>query len=776
MKLAYSLNKKIIGKGDHHLSNAGWKETESTLDEFLDNTATKGYGVMPALLTHEGKSNAFIKGYYSIIVDVDNHYPDRMTSWRHAIDDPFLKSNAVAMWTSPNHLLVDPTQVDKDGIQKYRGQDRYRILFRLPEYFKVAPAGNHHNIAEIGSLLKRLNHFIPGADDNLKAGSYLCGSVGGSVHVFSPDNVLDTTQVPELPKRTITLTTDGSSEFTGTAQDSINNIKRWLPFIDCSEYEPWLAVAGCLKNASSVIGEETALELFLEWSSAYPNYSEQENTNLWYRLEEGVGGFGRLKELAIDGGYTPVTAIDSFDVTTAFPTVEGYKVGDLAPKSVGSIETSIVEQNGQFVEICWMTDLDGKRHDLTYALNKSIMNKHLTKAVEVVAQDSTFRFDTTKQMVVRDGEPIPEKQLKTLHLVLSDEYGINFPEATRGAIETIAMRDCFDPYVDELLEIEKTVQPIDISDIATRYFKASSPLADVMMEKWLVGLVGRLLNPGLPLRGVLVLVGAQHIGKDGFLNVLTKQRVKSVGRDSKLKELNFLLAANSSWVVNLAEIENITRSQATGELKSWITEAHDLVTLKWENQATMFPRRFSLYGSCNTAKFLQDPSGNTRYWVINSPLTRENRVDLQLLEHERESILAGAIQLYRKYQQGEYQIELDYEQSVVSEAHNQAYVEEACFYHDLELALSNRTCTTKAEVLDLLFIDQAGQKANKTITNQVELSLEQLGFRCVGSRKLREQGKPDVSLKVLARGDEYDLNELKKYLHRPGQKWNPNGF
>jgi predicted P-loop ATPase len=330
--------------------------------------------------------------------------------------------------------------------------------------------------------------------------------------------------------------------------------------------------------------------------------------------------------------------------------------------------------------------------------------------------------------------------------------------------------------VDELLEIEQRVTPIDISNLATRYFKATSPLADVMMEKWLVGLVGRLLNPGLPLRGVLVLVGAQHIGKDGFLNVLTQQRVKSVGRDTKLKDRDFLIAANSCWVVNLAEIENITRSQATGELKSWITESKDIITLKWENQATSFPRRFSLYGSCNHAKFLQDPSGNTRYWVIESSLTRENRVDLDLLEQEREAILAGAIQLYRKFQRKEYQIELDDHQSRISEAHNAAYVEDAAFVHDLQLKLEGRTCTTKAEVLEMLEIDQAGQKANKTITNQVDLSLEQLGFKCVGSRKLRENGKPDVSVKVLARCQEFDLNELRVYLNNPGQKWSRCDF
>lgn len=775
MRLSYSLNDKCIGKTDEKWKSAsGWQVVSTSIDELLINTAHNGYAVMPGLLTASGKKDEFIKGYHSLIIDIDNANPDSMTSWDEAINNPFIQSNAVCMWTSPNHRLVDTTLFDKQGIQKYRGQDRFRILFRLQDPIRVAPAGNHIGIKEYGSLLSRLNAFIPGADDKLGAGSCLFGTVGGTVHVFNAENILATTEVPELQKRVITITSTGS-EFNGTADDSIANLQRWLPFIDNSGLENWLAVGGCLRNIGETIGYEASLELFLEWSAKdYEEYSEQECTRMFDGFQVGVGGFGKLKELAILGGYEPAEKDQPLTVEetcSLFPPTDGYKVGDITLNDEPSIVISQVEQSGQVMEVCYMTDLEGNQHNLTYALYKNIMNKHLTKAVEVVAQGSSFRYDTANQLVVRDGVPIPEKQLKLLHLVLSDEYGINFPEATRGAIEAIAHRDKFDPYVDELLDIEKRVTPIDVSNIASRYFKASSPLADVMMEKWLVGLVGRLLNPGLPLRGVLVIVGAQHIGKDGFLNVLTKQRVKSVGRDTKLKDLNFLLAANAAWVVNLAEIENITRSQATGELKSWITESQDLVTLKWENQATSFNRRFSLYGSCNTAKFLQDPSGNTRYWVIESPLTRQNQVDLKLLEQEREGILAGAIQLYRKYQQGEYQIELSYEQSLVSEGHNAAYIEEACFVSDLQIKLEGRTCTTKAEVLMMLDIEQAGQKANKTITNQVDLSLEQLGFRCVGSRKIRYSGKPDASLKVLARGEEFDLTELHPFLCKPGQKW-----
>jgi predicted P-loop ATPase len=766
MQLTYSYNPRVIGKGDHHLSASGWQRNTSSVEELLQLTAGQGFGFMPALLTASGKSNDHISQFCTVCIDVDNSN-GQVTTWTEAMNDPFLQANALCMWQSASSGIVN----DKNP----EGLDRYRILFKLPSDERICPAGNREGLKQVDVLIKRLNALIPGSDPAIKAGHYFAGRVDAAVHMFG-ENVLDLGQVPELPERVHTHDRQATGEFTGSADDSIRNIQRWLPFIDSASYDNWLTVCGCLRNASDVIGEDKALEMFTTWCHQDYNANDQENERMFLRMDVGQGGFGRLKELAIDGGYeqpAPVAHVETG--VNELMDLLGKSQGYVVPRS--GIRKSLVETPLGPTEVVWLTDLNGDKHDLTYSLGGKVMARHLTKAVEVVASESHFRYNVATRTITRDGSEVPGEELDTLHLKLSDEYGINFPSDTRKAVLSIAMRDPFDPYVDELLDIEKRVTPINISDLATRYFKATSPLADLMMEKWLVGLVGRLLDPGLPLRGVLVIVGKQGLGKDGFLQILTQGRVMNVGRDTRLKDRDFLTAANNCWVTNLAEIENVTRSQVTGELKSWITETQDTYTLKYENFARTFPRRYSLYGSCNNAKFLQDPSGNTRFWVVKSPMSKQDPVDLELLGQEREAILAGAIALYRKFQQGQYQIELNGEESDISEAHNKGYVEDAAYVSDLEELLDGRTCTCWAEILDHLGIHQAGQKANKVLTNQIHLSLDQLGWEIQGSRKLRKEGKVDISVKPIVQDlGAYDIGELVKFYESPGNKWHGDEF
>ena len=60
-----------------------------------------------------------------------------------------------------------------------------------------------------------------------------------------------------------------------------------------------------------------------------------------------------------------------------------------------------------------------------------------------------------------------------------------------------------------------------------------------------------------------------------------------------------------------------------------------------------FPRRGIIVGSTNKAEFLNDPTGNRRFWVIP---VKVNKIDFEQLRAERDGIWAAAVWAY---QQGE---------------------------------------------------------------------------------------------------------------------------
>ena len=786
MLLTYSVNTNVEEKQGSQ-SAFGWDVVTTDLVEFLDHTSVRGHAVMPALQPdNRHKNKEMVRKYCTLIVDVDND-PSKnhgYTSFEEATKNQFLCDNAVCMWGTPSSGKI------VEGSEKYVGQDRFRILFKLKEDIEVCdPRFNRQaydkTISEVKGYIKSLHYMIPGGDRGIGPFEPFLGTLNAqSVHVFNEgSNLLDVNDIPDVvPIKPTHVAYEGETkQFSGSRSQSFNNARRMVMCIPSDSYDRWVYVLGLLKNIAQDFDDDQGCELAIEWS--VENYSGEKNRrndpdrirNWWYEMTPGTGGWYALKELAMEYGYEPKEYVpeEPVDVTTLFTPTEGYKVSDPVPAKPKRKPGLTVNEEGQV----FITDARGKTHDVTYAKGVQLMNKDLIPALEAVTNAHRYRFNTATMGVMCDGVEMSGEELDNIQYSLSREYGINFPKGTKDALMRIAMDDSFDPYVEELENIEKNVDAIDISNLATRYFKATSPMADVFMEKWLVGLVGRLLQPGLNQRGTLVIVGKQEIGKDGFLETLVNGpgRIVSVGAKTNLKDVNFMLACSTAWVANLDEIERVTKNQIEGELKSWLTRTEDRFAVKYKMYGKTYQRRFSLYGSCNNAAFLQDPTGNTRYWIIESPLDwvdKGERVDFDLLASERDAILAGAIAKFRLYQQGEYNLRLTHTESKASEEFNKGFVEDAAYLETLGMFLQNRTTTCMSEIYAHLGIEPRAQ-FDKRITNQIKLSLDQLGWEKLKSaRKIRRMDYPEFSCKLIVKdGRSVNTEECYSFFESPGQKW-----
>ena len=783
MILTYSVNTTVKEK-EGSKSAYPWNEVTTDLVEFLKHTTVDGHSVMPALQPdHRWKNKEMVRRYCTLIVDVDND-PTKghgFTSFEEATNNEFLVNNAVCMWSTPSSGKVE------EGSNKYIGQDRFRILFKLKKDIIVCdPQFNRdaydRTISQVKGYVKSLHQMIPGGDRGIGPFEPFFGTVNAKdVHIFNDgENLLDVADIPEyVSAKTTHIGYDGeTSAFTGSRSQSYENARRMVMCIPSDSYDRWTYVMGLLKNIAQDFDDDQGCELAVEWS--VENYEGEKNRRnnpdrvrtWWYEMQPGNGGWYALKELAMQYGYEPkeYTPEEPVDVTTLFGPTDGYKITDPLPtKSPGLT----VDEEGKI----FVRDARGKSHDITYASAVTLMVKHVIPALEAVTNAHRYRFNTATMGVMCDGVEMSGEELDNIQYSLSREYGINFPKGTKDALVRIAMDDSYDPYVEELEAIEKNVTPIDISNLATRYFKATSPMADVFMEKWLVGLVGRLLEPGLNQRGTLVIVGKQEIGKDAFLETLVNGsgRIVTVGSKTNLKDVNFMLSCSTAWVANLDEIERVTRHQIEGELKSWLTRTEDRFAVKYKMYGKTFKRRFSLYGSCNNASFLQDPTGNTRYWIIESPMDwveKGERVDFDLLASERDAILAGAIAKFRLYQQGEYDLRLNHTESLASEEFNKGFVEDAACLDELRSFLSTRTTTCMSEIRKVLNIDTRSIY-DKRVTNQINLAIDQLGWtKLKNPRKIRRPNYPEFSCKLIVRNeDDVNPQECYPFFQGKGERW-----
>lgn len=185
-------------------------------------------------------------------------------------------------------------------------------------------------------------------------------------------------------------------------------------------------------------------------------------------------------------------------------------------------------------------------------------------------------------------------------------------------------------------------------------------LADVILERFLVGAVARVLSPGCQHDWMPILIGSQNSGKTNFFRYLTPPDVMDPGHYpwaptipqgmGYIKDRPHVLHAG--WIVLLDEVERYFQRRFTEELKNLVSVSVDRSARKYENERS-FPRSFVLAGTANNADFLVDPTGNRRFMPIivagkvPSPENHRIRiVDLDRLKVDRDAIWSAAYRAY----------------------------------------------------------------------------------------------------------------------------------
>jgi predicted P-loop ATPase len=162
---------------------------------------------------------------------------------------------------------------------------------------------------------------------------------------------------------------------------------------------------------------------------------------------------------------------------------------------------------------------------------------------------------------------------------------------------------------------------------------------------WVVSMVARGLHPGCQSRSVLVLMGAQDIGKSALVKIMaTEPWYRDVSTSLEGKEAHIIL--KGTWLIELGELSGMSKTEES-RLKSFITMANDAYIPKYSNDPIKQARRTILVGTCNPEgdkTFLRDQTGATRYYPV--PVTA---INLEAIDAIREQLFAEALVYYRDH-------------------------------------------------------------------------------------------------------------------------------
>lgn len=196
-----------------------------------------------------------------------------------------------------------------------------------------------------------------------------------------------------------------------------------------------------------------------------------------------------------------------------------------------------------------------------------------------------------------------------------------------------------------------------------------STLKVAYMYRWALSAIAILFNGrGTSVRGVLVLQGAQGLGKTSWIKKLCDACPWAIGTGVSLNphDKDSKEQAYSKWIIELGELDSTLRRDI-GALKAEITKDTDEWRKSYGEHSQVVPRRTVFCASVNDDKFLKDPTGNSRFWVLPvTDINYEHKIDMQQFWAE----------VYHSYADGE-QWHLTADESKMQVEHSRLF-EEVC--------------------------------------------------------------------------------------------------
>ncbi|CAL1517833.1 VapE domain-containing protein [Chitinophaga sp. MM2321] len=247
--------------------------------------------------------------------------------------------------------------------------------------------------------------------------------------------------------------------------------------------------------------------------------------------------------------------------------------------------------------------LGSQMHPVEWALKKRYDSRYniITGQVEVKKKKETKYTSLTDYLLNSIMRDFLKNGIKCTSTLLADFLNSDFSPRY----------DLFSEYFKNLPEWDKEDH---VRKLASTIRCKNQDLWEIHLKKWLVAMVAGLLDPKVVNHTVLVLVGAQGIGKTTWLLNLVPKELQNhafmglVHPDNKDTIVNL----SECMLIILDELETMNR-KSVGVLKEVITQSQIRVRRPYARNAETLIRRASFVGSVNSIEFLNDPTGSRRF-------------------------------------------------------------------------------------------------------------------------------------------------------------------
>ena len=168
-----------------------------------------------------------------------------------------------------------------------------------------------------------------------------------------------------------------------------------------------------------------------------------------------------------------------------------------------------------------------------------------------------------------------------------------------------------------------------------------SPYVRLVSRFFLIGMVARVMQPGVKFDYCLVLEGDQGKGKSTMVRILGGDWHGDTDLD--LANKDSMSALRGKWCYEFAEMGAVTRAESTKQ-KSFLSRQFDEFRPVYGRREIRLARQVVFVGTTNEWEWNKDPTGGRRFW----PVDCAEDFNLDGLRGAREQLFAEALVLYEQ--------------------------------------------------------------------------------------------------------------------------------
>ena len=207
---------------------------------------------------------------------------------------------------------------------------------------------------------------------------------------------------------------------------------------------------------------------------------------------------------------------------------------------------------------------------------------------------------------------------------------------TREAANTRCLDNMYHPVRDYLAGLRWDGQPRAERWLSTYLEADDTPLNGACGLLMLVAAVRRVRQPGCKFDTILVFEGPQGSGKSTAIQILAGSENFSDQEILTLDAKAQMEALEGVWLYELAELAGMRRADIT-RVKSFASRSIDQARPAYGRFREKRPRQNVFIGTTNEDQYLQDATGNRRFWPVKT-----RKIDLEALRRDRDQIWAEA--------------------------------------------------------------------------------------------------------------------------------------